>query len=58
VFGVFSPTSGIVSVHFEIVGGEGILEGAGGTIHLSQFGPEQEAFDPLGGFISGVIRLD
>jgi len=60
VTGVFNR-SGINQVAEEVVGGEGIYEGATGTIHLSafQFGPEQSAFTPLvGGFIAGVIKLN
>ncbi len=39
-----------------VIGGEGLYAGAAGTIHDTQFGHEQPAFPPLGGFIAGVIR--
>ncbi len=54
---VFSPETTIVAVREDVIGGEGLYAGAAGKIHTTQFGPEQPAFPPLGGFIAGVIRL-
>ena len=55
---VFSPESTILAIDEDVIGGEGLYAGAAGSIHTTQFGPEQPAFPPVGGFIAGVILLN
>ncbi len=56
--GVFSFVSGLAEIHEKVIGGEGIYEGATGTIHTSDLGRDPETGEPLGGSIAGVIILN